>query len=448
MKKIAIILLCFSIFLSACSSVQTLAAEVKPTVEAVLTNEPANTHPAANELLPTPTCTATAAATPAPTTVSDEATLRQALSGVISAAAWPKLGMPADLAKKWQAFAGGQGSLSAQELQTLAGFLSRWEALNQLIQKGAIPAGTSPGLRVKEIKGPNGEMTLVLYVVDEQSAVQNGAERLFLITHSSKGQAAGLVLAPEVAGFSQQISPDGEYVQYLDGRGKCIVTADAVAIGTSTPHEKELKTKLDIIYQDASNSFYVKASVYPRFIFPFPGVVSGFFGLDATLSANQFVLLYEALDLFNRPVFEPLKAYLFKPETAYMAVDKIGGQAAGVTFTGTGVVELDRKDLFGNKYELMSVVSHEGSHVLQGNLPAKYTCKDMLRLEIGDGTIPQDFYSWTADQLMQGIIGGQIGAYHVSLWTLNKLGIQNIGWVRQAILTGMVDNQSVVDCSQ
>jgi hypothetical protein len=111
------------------------------------------------------------------------------------------------------------------------------------------------------------------------------------------------------------------------------------------------------------------------------------------------------------------------------------------------VVELDRRDLFGNRYELASVIAHEGSHVLQGDLKNGVdVCKQILAREIGNSTIPQDFYTWDANQLLQAIKDGKIGAYHASLWSMYKLGLKNLDWVVEAIHTGQVNGQSVVLC--
>jgi hypothetical protein len=65
---------------------------------------------------------------------------------------------------------------------------------------------------------------------------------------------------------------------------------------------------------------------------------------------------------------------------------------------------------------------------------------------VGNQTIPTGFYQWDATTLLQAIKDGQIGAYHVSLWMLTRLGSKNTGWVAQAIKTGLVDGESVVNC--
>jgi hypothetical protein len=117
-----------------------------------------------------------------------------------------------------------------------------------------------------------------------------------------------------------------------------------------------------------------------------------------------------------------------------------------LTYTGTGVVTIDRKDLFGNKYALASVLAHEAAHVLQGGLPKNFTCQDVLRREIGNYTIPAGFYDWTAEELLAGIQDISIGAYHVSLWMLTQLNVQDGGWLLSVIRTGQANGNSVVNC--
>jgi hypothetical protein len=123
-----------------------------------------------------------------------------------------------------------------------------------------------------------------------------------------------------------------------------------------------------------------------------------------------------------------------------------GGFAAGLNYTGTGVVELDRRDLFGNRYYLAEVLAHEGSHVLQGDVNARDLCSEYMKREVGDHQIPDDFYQWTADQLIQAVKARQVRAYHVSLWVLDELGLhgEEFKWVQQVIRTGKANGESVV----
>lgn len=254
------------------------------------------------------------------------------------------------------------------------------------------------------------------------------------------------ISAPSVPGLTARLAADGQSAAYLDAQGRLILTAVARLLGSASAQDKKLGEILQNLYP--KDSQYVKTSTYPRFQYNIPGVQAGFYGIDAVLSATQVILLKEALELFTRPVFQPLLPAMFKPEIAFTVIDKIGGIAAGLTFSGTGVVELDRRDLFNNKYFLASVIAHESAHVLQGDFPANAACADILRREVGDQTIPPDFLSWDATKLLAEIPALKIGAYHVSLWTLYKLGLGEIPWIAEAIRTGRVGGESVVDCAQ
>jgi hypothetical protein len=250
--------------------------------------------------------------------------------------------------------------------------------------------------------------------------------------------------APVIDGLSIQPGQQAGSAEYLDSRGRRVLLVEALSLNDNSEHSVQLKQLLEEIYGPSSP--YVISGVYPRFRFPQPGVQAGFFAVDANLTASQVLLLRDALDLFGRPVFAAMQPDLFDPGMAYVLIDKISGDTAGLTFAGTGVVELDRRDLFGNKYLLASVIAHEGSHVLQGPETSDAGCTEHLKREVGDRTIPADFYQWDAAALLQAIKDRQIGAYHVTLWMLTRLGVKNTGWVVQAIKTGMVGGNSVVNC--
>jgi hypothetical protein len=255
---------------------------------------------------------------------------------------------------------------------------------------------------------------------------------------------AGDFLAPVINGLNLKPDQLAGTAEYLDSQGRSVLLVEALPLNDGSEHAIQLKKLLDQIYGPSSP--YAQNGVYPRFRYPLPGIQAGFFAVDANLSASQVLLLKEALDLFSRPVFADMQPDLFDPGIAYVLIDKISGDTAGLTYAGTGVVELDRRDLFGNKYLLASVIAHEGSHVLQGAEASDASCADRLQREVGNQTIPGGFYQWDAATLLQAIKNGQIGAYHVSLWMLTHLGIKNTGWVVQAIRTGLVDGQSVVNC--
>ena len=86
-----------------------------------------------------------------------------------------------------------------------------------------------------------------------------------------------------------------------------------------------------------------------------------------------------------------LKSAFFGPEVSVIVTNDLG-RAIGLTYTGTGVVEIDRQDLFGNKYWIAMVLAHEASHVLQGAIPDQAVpCSEIEKREIGNHKIPDGF---------------------------------------------------------
>jgi hypothetical protein len=209
--------------------------------------------------------------------------------------------------------------------------------------------------------------------------------------------------------------------------------------------ERKLRDRLEALYP---NHDYFAYSSYPRFFLPGNEIKASFYGLEESLSAIQVLQLNEAFALYDRPEFAMLKSAFFGLDVSMIVTNNDLGRAIGLTYSGTGVIEIDRKELFGNKYWIAMVLAHEASHVLQGALPDHaVTCSEIEKREIGDHKIPIDFYNWSADELVQAVRDLRIGAYHVSLWMLNKLGMKNLQPFQEIIQTGKVNGESVViDC--
>lgn len=412
----------------------------------------ASVGPRITELLGDPTASRTGAPqpsegspastdTPRPLTPRQQRDLRASLQDILASDMAAGLNLSERRRAEWQAFIAGQAELSEEEAQLAQSFVTQWERLLALSALAMHPAEAVLGMRVVE---PDGGTSLILYPVDEQASAESGSLRLFLTIRNAKGEELGLILAPELGGFRQQPSQDGRFVEYADEKGKTRLLAEARSLGDRPVSESKLKEVLDNLY---GGGIYVEASAYPRYQYPIAGVDAGFYALDEVLSYTQVVLLRETLELFTRPNLSPLAPHFFPAENAYVFYESIA-QAAGLTYTGTGVVTIDRRDLFGNKYYLASVLSHEASHVLQGGLPQNFTCGEVLRREIGDHTIPADFYSWDAARLVAAIQDISIGAYHVSLWILSELNLRDTAWLVETIRTGMVNGHSVVNCKQ
>jgi hypothetical protein len=177
-------------------------------------------------------------------------------------------------------------------------------------------------------------------------------------------------------------------------------------------------------------------------------VQAGLYGLDRSLSANQVLLLRDAFLSYDRPALQPLKGALFGRDTSIVVMDRLE-DAAGMNFTGTRVIILDRRDLFGNKYQLAQVMAHEASHILQGELKMGDICTQLLQREVGDRTVPADLLGWDAERLLEAVESGAIGAYHVSLWVLARLGVRDVQWLYQVIQNGSANGQSLlIGCSK
>jgi len=458
-NRIVALILLLGITLLACAFIQVLVEETSPSpsTPAQVTSsqaDPPSPVPSPVNSSPTTPATEAPAPTPQPSLAPtesglsvkdwDETGLREAIQELVASPYWPTLELPEPLAGQWQAFAEGQGELSASDRQVLEDFLIQWQQLNRLAQNQQVPAEANIGFRVKEIEEAQGQKRLVLYAIDEAALEQDGVENLFLIARNAAGEAVALLLAPPFEGLSQEVSPDGGYVHYINDKGEVMLVADARALDDQVRSEKQLKEALNEFY--SLNDENRKASLYPRYRFPMEGTQAVFYAIDQSITYKQVMLLRDALDLFDRPGFEALKNELFGDQAAYIVTEGIGGGIAGLTYIGTGVVILDRRDLFGNKYYLASVIAHEGSHVLQGALHGDPGCDIILAREVGEGKIPGDFYSWTADDLLKNLKLRKAGSYHVSLWVLQKLGIKETAWLVEAIQTGKVGGESIVNC--
>ncbi len=75
-------------------------------------------------------------------------------------------------------------------------------------------------------------------------------------------------------------------------------------------------------------------------------------------------------------------------------------------------------------------------------------CSEIEKREIGSHKIPDGFYGWSANELVQAVKDMRIGAYHVSLWMLNEMRMENyLKPFQEIIFTGKVNGQSVlIDC--
>jgi hypothetical protein len=177
-------------------------------------------------------------------------------------------------------------------------------------------------------------------------------------------------------------------------------------------------------------------------------VDSGFYGLDKNLTYPQVLRMHETLHLFTRPEFQALQVEIFDERISYVINRSLGSTPLAFNLIGTGIVQLDRQDLFGNTYLLAMVLAHEGSHTMQDTSGSVLSCDEILRLEVGDQRIPPDFNGWDASQLVSAIKDGSMGAYHVSYWTLVHLGFNDPVFLAQIIRRGNINGEPLVLCTQ
>lgn len=458
MKKNWLVYILISILLVACNANQTLVlgtgnnVDTLTVVEASPSETTAPTGTATpvptDTLMPTVTDTQTLTPPPSPTPTPmwlpfanaanvsvDEQ--RALMNLVIASGKWEQLGLPDPVASRWQAFAGRHGELTSEETRLMAAFLAQWGMLAQLMENS--PLENKAQFQFRSQITPDGQAgdRISVYLIDRAS----GSPQYLLIVRDGLGKPTGLLPAPQIDGLEQRISPDGAYLEYFDPKGRTVLLADARRLDINDFKEKELRDRLEDLYP---TTLYFAHVSYPRFYLPAAGIKAGFYGLDESLSATQIIQLNEAFVLYDRPDLVGLKATFFGPAVSVIVTNDLG-RAVGLTYTGTGVVELDRQDLFGNKYWIAMVLAHEASHVLQGELPDNATpCSEIEKREIGNHKIPDGFYNWTADELVRAVKDLRIGAYHVSLWMFNELGMKNLKPLQEVIYTGKVNGQSVV----
>jgi len=352
----------------------------------------------------------------------------------------------------WMAYAEGKSTLSEAETIVLQDFVARWEKLNMLLGPGTIPKKATPVFRVKEFSDGQGKENVIPYLVDERTIGKAGVERLFLVVHPVPEKGKGLVLAPAIDGLKQQVSADGEYVEYVDKRGEVLLKADARHLNREDETEKTFKDVFDTQYSEDN---YMTDSSYPRFYFLIPEIGSSFFNLGS-MTLNQILLLKSTFEIYDKPKLAALKSYIFpkgddvvfflsREDTAHAAASAIGlgGEPR------KGIIILFTKNLFDNRYYTAGSLAHEASHIWQGkpegcdNIPAR------RKLEIGNGSVPFGFTNWTAAQLVNGIEMELIGSYNVSLWVAYQLGIKDqIAWNLYIIDTGVVDGVQIGACGQ
>jgi len=380
---------------------------------------------------------------PAVPPYTDPEDLRRGLALRLGSPEWTRLGLPAGLTQRAQAFVQAGQPLAQGDGQVLALVLAQWDSLEAAARHRLVPP---PASLVVQAYLPAQASTPVLYARRGEANAPAAKQPIFLPIQPAAGEAAagvtlGLAQAPVLQGFTQQISQDGRAVAYLDAEARVVVSVTMQVAGDGDIKQKTLLDQLVKLY--GADDPYARARVFPRFRFPVDGIEASFYGLDRSLSSTQVVLLRETFLVYDRPAFEPLKSAMFGPGIAIVTMDRLK-DAAGLNYSGTGIIVLVRRDLFGNKYQLAQVLAHEASHVLQGDLGPGDLCDQLLKREVAGQAIPNDFLAWDAARLLAGIRDQEVGGYHVSLWVLTRLGIHDTGWLYEVIRTGKANGQSLL----
>jgi hypothetical protein len=436
----------------ATPTLPALAASPSNLVQPASTKVPNSTTPPTTSSTTPPTASPTPIpSSPQPQTETPDLRieLRQELAVLVAKPEWVDLGLSDEHRAAWEEFAAGTADLSEDELIALRSFLQRWQVLSELAKK-PVPWNAKVSLHVNEIPDAQGSSKPMLYAVQKDADPKSKQNQLFLIAHDKKGGPTALVLAPIIEGLSQRPGAEGEYVEYVLETGEWLLRADARPLDKNLPTQEAL---IEMLKENDSAKEYQQASVYPRFYFNIPEIASAFYLIEK-LTLNQLKLLISVFDTFNQEKFAALKPFIFPPgeEVAYLVSREPHALAAALALPmgGTppqGIILLYSKNVFSSKYETASGLAHEAVHISQGTPPGCDDPQGRLKREIGDGTIPDDFYDWSAEQIIQAARNGQIGAYHMSLWMSLRLGVDNlVRFYTSIIKTGTVNGISIINC--
>jgi hypothetical protein len=340
--------------------------------------------------------------------------LASRLKLMLAALDWVEVGLSQVMLEKWQVYADTHlEDLEPGEIDEIEGFVMRWEKFQRLLEQSFIPEQVEPAFRVKEPIDPDSgdQMLPILFVVDENYST-NGGQRLFLISRDASQGGIALVLAPEIEGLVQRISSDGAFVEYVDEKDRLLLKADANA---------EIKSESEETYQLGT----------PRYFFE--GMEASLYGLES-ISLLQIRWTRDAFNIFVKdPRYGAFEPYIWGADNNY-TIDRSLEEFAGIASSTTRMSRINPKNV-GNLLYFASTIAHEAAHQIQF-LKWDPDHQTQCRLEIGNGTIPQNFWNWTAEEIITALESDQpIGAYHISAWVLYQLGQGDSWGVHKDIIT-------------
>ena len=388
----------------------------------------------------TPSATSTRTVTPTrkPTVTATRAL--DVLNTIIDSSYWQELGLSQEKMSEWQEYAKGEIELTGNDEAELKSFLSQWKRLTELAENSHIPPESTLDYKVNEFQSEQGDKKLVLYAIDGKAMDGESGSGLFLITHNSSGKEVSLWPAPKIENLNQQISMDGKKVEYHVPNGAVMLMADAVTLQWDAKNDERLMESLKDVYQSSANNIH---STYPRYRFPIPEVTVDFFAIEK-LTYHQILLLETALELFQSNDIRSLAPFIFTGGKGYIIDLRMDDRFSGMASSSAGIAWLDPEKIVGNRYYLAEVIAHEGAHLRQD--PTN-DCNIALKYEIGKGAIPPELYGWSGAELMQALEDLEVGAYHVSVWVLSKLGIEIPEMLKWIIQEGRYNRSMIlVNC--
>ena len=318
-----------------------------------------------------------------------------------------------------------------------------------LAENSRIPEGAQLGIRAFVWGDNEPDRSICLYAVNEISN-DGREENLFLFRSDKTGNHAALILAPRIDSLSQRISQGCEYVEYYDKAGKTIIRADG--------YLEENQLVVNILSSAGYKLEESGAVEIPRYFYE--DIDASFFLME-TLTAPQILKIQDIFQVYNKyDQLSPLVEYIHGREKRYIFSDEIYGKYAGLAVghsEGVLIIYPATYDTMRSFNYMVGVLAHEGL----GHYQTANQCEGMTAgakpWEIGDMTIPEGFFNWSAEELIENYLNsgypcGTLGAYHVSLWvetmlwriTGDKYFRYWAGWHQYAIYHGQFEDGSPI----
>jgi hypothetical protein len=376
-----------------------LSLGVTPVEAAGIKQEKMSTPTTAAE----PTATIQPTSEPSPTV--DVVLQTREKMGIISPEAWQNIGLPAERINSWLNFQNGGSLLESTEMEVVGSVVDQLIQLKLEVNESNLNQTQKEnlGYRVKMFEDSIEGEKPVVYLVDN---TVNEGQNLYLKRHVLRGGnevVSGFYAAPILAGMEQSISPDGKFVIYTDAQGRQMY-------GDSSPTVTERGGLL--VFSRAGSTYKVEETnlriQYPE-LAPLLGDIY-FYKIEDMTESQRFLIKDALLKMLND--FPGIEKYLQGGAYVY-------GKEAKTNFTSGDWVLFTLAALSKGKDYLIGVIAHERLIHVHDNLNGDTGCS--IIHEIGNGKIPDGFFSWSWENLLEVIDSGtnDIGAYHISAWFAN-----------------------------